>query len=206
MIFNEWGEQGKGILTGIISGLIASFCCLTPVVLIFFGLGSVSFAFSFIHFKVYFLLLSWVFILFAFILYWRRRSCAWHQALRSRFVISTVFLHLLIFLVSFYLFLPYVGGWVFRQRLFNQKVNLEDKRRCWLVLQVRKKDLNTLSCASCEAALRYQLEQEKGILEVEVNFQKESKIYYDQQQITSEEILKLIPADYFVQGQPQNQC
>ena len=95
-------KKFKGGLVGLVGGLIASLCCITPVVLIFLGLGSVSFAFSFIAFKPYFLIASILFLIITFFIYIKRKKCSVRSALKSRFIWTALLAYIVLFIGSIY--------------------------------------------------------------------------------------------------------
>lgn len=55
-------NTNKALGIGITGALIASLCCITPLVIVFFGLGSISFALSFTKYKLFFIILGSLFI------------------------------------------------------------------------------------------------------------------------------------------------
>ena len=55
-------SKNKSVKVGVIAGLLASLCCIGPIIIIFFGLGSFSFALSLSQYKPYFLILSIIFL------------------------------------------------------------------------------------------------------------------------------------------------
>lgn len=196
----------SGIFTGFLGGIIASLCCLTPLVLILLGLGSASFAFSFISLKPYFLLASLVFLGLAFWFHFRKKACSVGSFIKKPYIITALSAHLVIFLVSLYLLLPTVGSFVFEKKLFSDQTE-DHSPSCHLVLGVASEAFNALSCTSCEAALKYKLEQQKGIVSAEVNLVKEKvNVHYDKQKISDQEIVKAIPKDFTVKSVKVDQC
>ncbi len=197
----------KGGLTGVFSGLIASLCCITPLVLIFLGIGSISFAFSFIGLKLYFLLASLLFLGTSFFLYLRRQKCGIITGLKSPFILTALVVHLILFIGSFYLLLPFVGPYVFEKRLsLTQNVPSHSSSSCHLQLKVVSKSFNALTCTSCEAALKYSLEQNSGVVVAEVDLNNSQVlVHYNKEEISSEIIIENIPSD-FVVADKVDQC
>lgn len=187
----------KGGLAGVFAGLISSLCCIAPLVLIFLGLGSVSFAFSFIGLKPYFLLVSIVFLGITFFFYFRKKKCGIRAGLKSPFVLTAFGVHLILFIGSLYLLLPLVGPYVFEKRLSLTRDVSKHPPSCHLELKVFSKSFNTLSCASCEAALRYWLEQNPGVYVAEVDLSSQhALIHYDKEKISPKEIIESVSADF----------
>ncbi len=196
----------KGGLTGIFSGLIASLCCITPLVLIFLGIGSVSFAFSFIGLKPYFLIVSILFLGVSFFLYLRKRKCGIKAGLKSPFILTALAVHLILFIGSLYFLLPVVGPYIFEKRLSLMRNVPSHSPSCHLQLKVASKSFSALTCTSCEAALKYILEQNPGVLVAEVDLATAKVlVHYNKEKISSEIIIRSIPSD-FVVGDKIDQC
>ena len=192
-------KKFKGGLVGLVGGLIASLCCITPVVLIFLGLGSVSFAFSFIAFKPYFLLASVLFLIITFFIYIKRKKCSVRSALKSRFIWTALLAYIVLFIGSIYFLVPAVGSYVFEKKLFSEARG--GNPSCNLTLDISSKNLDALTCESCDAALKYSLELNRGVVSTEVDlYNSNVSIYYDKDQITSEEIIASIPPSYVISG------
>lgn len=191
---------------GFLSGIIASLCCITPVVLIFLGLGSVSFAFSFIAFKGYFLLASLLFLGLGFWWHIRKKKCSVRQGLKSGFALTALTVHLILFIASFYLLLPVVGSWVFEKKLSLEQEIPKHPPSCHLQLKVSSKSFNALNCTSCEAALKYQLEKNSGVYSAQVDLsQSKALIHYNKEEVSSQDIIKSVPPDFEVKNSI-NQC
>lgn len=196
----------KGGLIGFLAGLLSALCCITPVVLIFFSLGSVSFAFSFIGYKPYFLASSLVFLTISFFFYLRKGKCSLKAGLKNPFILTALAVHLIISLGSFYLLLPIVGPYVFEKRLVLTRDVPEHSPSCHLQLKISSKSFNALNCTSCEAALKYALEQEEGVLAVEVDLaDSKALVHYDKARTSSQEIIENIPADFEIKDKV-DQC
>ena len=64
------------VIIGVVAGFIASLCCLGPVLLVLFGLGSISFALSIGKYTWLFLSLGIIFLIAALIVYFtKKKSC-----------------------------------------------------------------------------------------------------------------------------------
>lgn len=189
----------KGGLVGLAAGVVTSLCCLTPIVLIFFGLGTVAFAFSFVGLKPYFLLASIVFLLFSFFLYFRKRKCGLKTMLKSPFVITALIVQIGLFIGIFYGLLPLVSPYVFEKRLSLSSNVPEHPPSCHFQAKVSSKSLNALSCASCEAALKYELEHSQGVYAAEIGLADSmALVHYDKEKISSEDIVKILSVDFKV--------
>ncbi len=104
--------------------LIASLCCLSPIILVVFGLGTVGFASSLAdtlygEYKWYFRIAGLLAMTIALILYFRRNQniCSLDEAKRRRNeIINTVALTLIIGILGYVFFLyvivHYIGVWL----------------------------------------------------------------------------------------------
>lgn len=102
------------IKVGIIPAVGASLCCLSPLILVMFGLSSVGFAASLANtlygeYKWYFRLFGFLMLIGAYIVYLRRRGiCTLDQIKRERNRILNQWFLLLIIGIIGYLFFLYV--------------------------------------------------------------------------------------------------
>lgn len=196
----------KGGLVGILTGLLASLCCITPVVLILLGLGSASFAFSFIGLKPYFLVASILMLAVSFWFYFRKRKCGFLAGVKSPFVLTTLAVHLILFIGSLYLLLPMVGPYVFEKRLALSQDVAQHPPSCHLQLNIVSKSFNSLTCTSCQAALKYKLGQNPGVYTAEVDLGKsQALIHYNKEKVSSNQILKSVPSGFKIRNKT-NQC
>ncbi|MDD5083393.1 MAG: hypothetical protein PHT88_00450 [Candidatus Moranbacteria bacterium] len=104
--------------------LIASLCCLSPVILVVFGIGTVSFASSLAdtlygEYKWYFRLAGLIVMAIALVLYFRRTKniCSLDAAKRQRNeIINTIALTLIVGVLGYIFFLyvvvHYIGVWL----------------------------------------------------------------------------------------------
>lgn len=95
-------EDKKLLYAGGIGGVIASLCCLGPVILVMFGLAGVSTALSIGKFTWLFTTLALIFFGVATLLYLNKRKCCNAKGLKENwkpiiiaFVILVIFLILL---------------------------------------------------------------------------------------------------------------
>ena len=103
--------------------LVASLCCLSPVILVVFGIGTVSFASSLAdtlygEYKWYFRVAGLIAMAIALILYFRRTKniCSLDEAKRRRNeIINTIAIALITGIIGYIFFLyvvvHYIGVW-----------------------------------------------------------------------------------------------
>lgn len=117
-------SKEKGFWAAIGAGTtVASLCCLTPLVLVMFGLSTVSFASSLADtlygtYKWAFRLAGMIFLAIALILYFRSKGiCTFDQVKRQRNeIVNKILLAVIIGIVSYIIFLyvivHYAGVWL----------------------------------------------------------------------------------------------
>jgi len=103
-------KDNKPLFIAVGAGFIASLCCLGPVLLIAFGLSSVSFALSIGKYSWVFLSLGTFFLVGALFLYYRKKKCCsvsgikqhWKQILLT-FIIMVAILLIIKYWLATYL-------------------------------------------------------------------------------------------------------
>lgn len=111
-------NKNESVKVGVVAGVLASLCCIGPIIIIFFGLGSVSFALSVTQYKPYFLVLGIIFIGLAIILHLKRKSktcninCMSLEGIKKekKFIISIIITMVVIYLLMIYVVTP----WLFK--------------------------------------------------------------------------------------------
>jgi len=106
----------RSFLFGASGALIASLCCITPMFIFLFGLGSLSFALSLTKYKPFFLAAGALFVLLAILYNNKHKTCSIDQAeIRKKklFIIITIVVMILFYLLIQYLILPYLGKIVY---------------------------------------------------------------------------------------------
>ncbi|MBI2129060.1 hypothetical protein HYU07_02370 [Candidatus Woesearchaeota archaeon] len=108
----------KGMGFGAAGAAIASLCCITPLVIVFFGLGSLSFALSFSKYKPFFLIAGALFVLFAILINVRKEGSACsidpNAIKRKKYFIATIIVIMaVIYLLMQYFILPLLGKIVY---------------------------------------------------------------------------------------------
>ena len=103
--------------------LAASLCCLSPLILVLFGLASVSFASSLANtlygtYKWAFRAVGFLLLVIALVIYFRRKKiCTLDEAKKQRrtiinTVLLTVFLAVITYIFWLYVIVHYLGGWL----------------------------------------------------------------------------------------------
>jgi len=195
-------EIKKGVLTGVCSGIIASFCCLGPLIIIFLGLGTIPFALSITQYRPFFLALGIFFIVGAIILHLRMKNktcdinCFSLEGIKKEkhFIFSIVLSMGITYFLLLYGMVPRISPIIYRSFSQNREVlkqitSLVPNEN--LNLQTLVLKIERMTCESCAGAIEwYFLNQLRGIKEVKIDFPKgKAEIIYNPKEITKEEIL-----------------
>jgi len=192
--------NNKGLASGFWAGIISSLCCITPMVLIFLGLGTVSFAFSFVAYKLEFLLTSLFFLALTTWFFLKKEKCSLFSKQARSFLISSLAVYLLLFFGLVYVLVPTLGSKIYQARLFDKNSN-DHQASCHLEIDLVSLELDKLSCASCAAAIQHALEQQPGVIKTEVNLKtNKTLVHYNDQAISPSEIIKAIPEAFQVEN------
>lgn len=101
---------------GLVGGLIGSLCCVGPLVIFFFGLGSISAALSIGKYTPFFITAAVVFIGIAFFIHLKQRNCCNIDGLKKHkwnILIALVTMFVFLYAVKF-LLLPQIAPYVYR--------------------------------------------------------------------------------------------
>jgi hypothetical protein len=106
-------EEMKSLAIGAGSGVVASFCCTLPLILILLGIGSVTTALKVSMYKTYFFALSLVLVALALGFQLKRNPSCCTPGGRTRFVIIALSAYILIYIVLLYAVVPAVAPYVY---------------------------------------------------------------------------------------------
>jgi len=107
----------KSLKIGIGGGFLASLCCFGPLILVFFGLSSISFAIGISKFRPYFISLSVIFLIFAIYFYIRKKEgvCS-RKTLKQNWIeiISAIIFTILIWYVLVWVITPFLAPFIYK--------------------------------------------------------------------------------------------
>jgi|TARA_B100001971_G_C18232042_1_gene564551 hypothetical protein len=112
-------ETKKSLLTGFISGLLSSLCCVTPLVLVLLGLSGVAGAMGLAGFLqqnlrwTLFIPLGLIFLGSSIYLYIRKKegTCNLKTIQKYKtFVITTILFAVIVWILLIYVIVPYIFG------------------------------------------------------------------------------------------------
>ena len=177
----------SGFLTGIISSLFASLCCLTPLVVVLLGIGGVSVALSFLRYRPYFLILGFVFLGVATYVYLKRDYGKCNLAVikkeRKKIAFSFVLMIGIYVLLTYFIIPPLLVS--------NVEKILPKPEAGNISLSQLKLKITGLGCTCNVADIEYNLMQLKGVYNASVDYpSRTATVKYDSSQITPNEISK----------------
>ncbi len=175
----------KGILSGSGGGILASLCCIGPLVIILFGLGSVSFALSIGQYRPYFLGFGVLFMVFAIVLHLRKKNCLSAGGLKKEkyFIISTVLSMGVIYFVALYVAVPAISPGVYGGAGDPGPVDNPDLRKLTL-------KIDGMTCQGCADTIENALKGMDGIVEAKVSYSTGvGEVTYDPGKIPRETIM-----------------
>ncbi|MEM2918144.1 MAG: hypothetical protein QXY62_01410 [Candidatus Altiarchaeota archaeon] len=113
-------KKEHGVIIGLLGSLIASSCCLGPIILIplfiILGIGSISIATSFGKYKTLLTIFGAVLVLIAILIYLKRREgiCNLKTIWDNRyFIILTILTYIISSLMIIYLIAPIIAQIIF---------------------------------------------------------------------------------------------
>lgn len=112
--------EGSALKWGIVSALIASLCCIGPLVLILLGVGGASTVLAIGSRKLYFLLFG-IFVLAVGLTFLYRKSCCLSKPLSRKqqlFIFSgSILIAVLLYYLLTFIVVPFLAPLVFEWRL-----------------------------------------------------------------------------------------
>jgi mercuric ion transport protein len=196
------GDKGskRGIIIGIISALIASLCCVGPVIILLFGLSAVSFALSISKYNLYFLLAGISFATLAIAIYIRQRSkacnCSYKESIKleKKFLITTLAIMTSIYFLVTYAISPMAFSLLSSQKQISNEVseNYTLTNLRFLTLKI-----DGMYCPGCAAGIEYfLLSNVDGVVNAKVYFPSgKVEVTYDATKISKEKIVEKINSE-----------
>lgn len=201
-------EVKKGIKTGFWSGILASLCCVGPLVIVLFGLGSVSFALSLSQYRPYFLGLGFLFMIGAIFLHLNKKNktcdinCFSVEGLKreKKFIISVVISMAIIYVFALYILVPAISPFIYGS--LSQKTTIQTGNTVNPInensdLRTLSLKINGMTCSGCAYGIQNILESLNGVVKAKVNYPEGTgEVIYDADKITKEEIVSSVESPY----------
>jgi len=176
---NEKKSTGM-LLTGIVTAILASLCCITPVLALVAGISGAASTFSWIEpFRPYLAVLT----IGVLALAWYQKlkpakeeiECDCEEDGKSSFWQSKKFLAIVTVFALLMLAFPYYSGIFYPDNSANQNISFNESQ----VFEAEI-DLDGMTCSSCEHSVNHALRSEEGVIEAESDYKTGvARVKYD---------------------------
>jgi mercuric ion transport protein len=178
---------------GIFSAIAASLCCITPVLALIAGSGSIASSFTWIEpARPYLIGLTIVVLSFTWFQKLKPKpidDCGCEVAEKHTFIHSKTFLFLVTLFATLMIAFPSYAKMVFPK---IQKAALAVKKSN---IQTAELNVKGMSCEACEAEINLEVNKLPGIIQTKVSYQKgNALIQFDASQTTINKISDAIDA------------
>ncbi len=194
-------ELKKGVKTGFWSGILASLCCVGPLVIVLFGLGSVSFALSLSQYRPYFLGLGFLFMIGAIFLHLNKKNktcdinCFSAEGLKreKKFIISVVVCMAVIYVFALYILVPAISPLIYGNAVAKTQLSIHNSSNEMIknskLYKLRVK-ISGMTCESCAFGIQSILQSLSGVVGAKVSYSEGAgEIIYNPEIITKEQII-----------------
>jgi copper chaperone CopZ len=172
------------LLTGILTAILASLCCITPVLALIAGISGAASTFSWIEpFRPYLAALTIGVLAFA----WYQKlkpakeeiECDCEEDGKSSFWQSKKFLAIVTVFALLMLAFPYYSGIFYPDNSGNRNITFSESN----VINAEI-DLEGMTCTSCEHSVNHALRSEEGVIEAESDYKTGvARVKYDASKI-----------------------
>jgi mercuric ion transport protein len=181
--------------TGLLTAVVASLCCITPVLALIAGTSGIASTFSWIEpFRPYLIAITVIVLAFAWYQKLKPRTqeeidCACDDDVRPSFWQSKLFLGIVTAFAVIMMAFPYYS------QIFYPKVD----RQVIIVSSDNVQELNFnvegMTCAGCEENVKHAVNGLPGILEVTANYEEgTANVKYDKSKTNKQAIIEAIDA------------
>ena len=198
---NKKSEIKEGVKDGAISGILASLCCIGPLVVVLFGLGSISFALSISQYRPYFLGLGFLFMIGAIFLHLNKKSktcgmnCLSIEGIKKEkiFLISTILSMVVIYILAIYVLVPAISPTIYNSMIQNpivQAGSTLNQINENLDLRILDLKISGMTCTGCSSGIQSILQSLDGVVEAKVSYSEgNGEVKYNPKKITKEQIV-----------------
>lgn len=175
--------------SAIVTALLASLCCITPLLAVLGGLSSIASMFSFLEpFRPYFIAITILILGYAFYNAYKPKNkneidCACETDEKPKFINSKKFLWIITVVSAMLITFPYYSKALFP----SVKKNI-------LIIQSNnivkaKLDIEGMSCNSCEESVDYALKSENGVISATSSYKTGiAFVEYDKTKVNLEQL------------------
>ena len=190
-------DRFKGFFSGLIGGLIATACCITPLLFLLLGLGSIGLAASMGAYKMFFIFTGLLFIILTLANHIRMKAkkcaCSSIQMLKqeSKLILSAFASFFVIFGILNFILLPYITATI------SASDDISVKTVKTASLKQLKLKIDGMTCEGCAVVIESILENVKGVIDANVSFAKGTAIVlYDPSLTNPKQIISSVPKPY----------
>jgi len=182
--------KNKAIITGVVTAIASSLCCITPVLALLSGSSGAASSFTWMEpFRPY--LLGFTVLVLGFAWYQKFKpikvdDCGCEVEKKS-FIHSKIFLGIVtVFSIAMMLF-PYYSS-IFYSDNSKQVVLNENSK-----IKNRKFNIKGMTCGGCSEQINHAVNDLDGIIQIESSYENSTSIVkYDESQVTEKEIIAAI--------------
>lgn len=175
--------------SAIVTALLASLCCITPLLAVLGGLSSIASMFSFLEpFRPYFIAITILILGYAFYNAYKPKNkneidCACETDEKPKFINSKKFLWIITVVSAMLITFPYYSKALFpsvkKNILIVQSNNIVKA----------KLDIEGMSCNSCEESVDYALKSENGVISATSSYKTGiAFVEYDKTKVNLEQL------------------
>lgn len=179
----------KGILSGSGSGILAILCCIGPLVIILFGLGTISFAVSVSQYRPYFIALGIFFLFLAILLHLRKKNNLNVNGLKreKHFIISAVLSMGIVYFAVLYAVVPAIVPAIYGNVSVRNPNPVDTNSNLHKVAL----KIDGMTCSNCADIIEGGLQGLDGVVEAKVSYSEGvGEVIYDPGKITKEQIVE----------------
>ncbi len=184
-------KDKKIALTGILTAIGASLCCVTPVLAVISGASGVASTFSWLEpFRPYLISITLLVLAYAWYRILKPKKevdCACEEKSTSAFTKGKTFLGLVTFFAITMLAFPYYSG-IFFQNDVPKTIIVQSQN-----IQTLTVDIEGMTCNACEQHVNHAVNQLEGIVQIQSSYKEaNSNIQFDSTSVNVKDILKAI--------------
>jgi len=186
-------QDKKIISTGVITAVMASLCCVAPLLALITGVGTLATAFSWVEpLRPYLMVASVTVLGWAWYQKLKKQpedACGCDPEIQQNFLQTKAFLAIVTLFSALMLLFPYYSAQLYPTEKNKVLTTVPDNQ------QTVTYQVNGMTCTGCEANIHYQIKQLTGIQHATVSYESQQAIVvYDTVQVTKEDIGKAIEA------------
>ncbi len=176
----------------IATAILASLCCITPVLAIVAGLSGAASSFTFLEpFRPYFIAITAIFLGYAFYDAYKPKKAEIEcdcedESSRKKFINSKSFLWIVAFVSVSLITFPYYSKSIFPNAKMAVNINHPN-------IVKAKLEVAGMTCTGCEASINYALKSVKGVVKANSSYKTGAAIVeYDKNKVNLEMLKKAV--------------